>query len=85
MARLRTLSISAELFVNLFTKGDHPAYSVTENHIPDGTVVRNARLGWPQKVELLLESPEFDDLKDGEMIPEIIPVITVEDGEVAKA
>jgi hypothetical protein len=73
--RFRLLRITSELFVGLFTKGLHPGYLVTKEPIPDDARIRNVRLGWPDYVELVLESEEFEDLKEGDPIPSMTPVI----------
>jgi len=74
--RLRTLQITGELFVELFKLGSHPAYDVIENAIPDDAEVRNVRFGWPHKIEILIESAEFDEVNDGEPIPFLVPVFS---------
>lgn len=66
--RFRLLRITSKLFVGLFTKGLHSGYLVTREPIPDDTRIRNVRLGWPDYVELVLESEEFEELKDGDPI-----------------
>jgi hypothetical protein len=73
--RYRILRITSELFVGLFTKGQHPAYLVTQEAIPDDACIRNVRLGWPDYVELVLESEEFDEVIEGQPIPVLTPVI----------
>ena len=75
MKRFRILRISSELFVGLFTRGLHPGYLVTREALPDDTSIRNVRLGWPDSVELVLESEEFGDVKDGDPIPLLTPVV----------
>jgi len=73
--RYRILRITSQLFVGLFTKGQHPAYLVTREALPDDTRIRNVRLGWPDYVELVLESEQFDEVREGEPVPNLTPVI----------
>jgi hypothetical protein len=73
--RYRILRITSQLFVSLFTKGLHPGYLVTQEAIPDDTRIRNVRLGWPDYVELVLESDEFAEVREGEALPHLTPVI----------
>lgn len=74
-ARLRILRISAELFLELFKQGTHPGYNVAINAIPDNTRIVNVRFGWPECIEMLLESEEFDPVNDGEVIPYLSPTV----------
>jgi hypothetical protein len=73
--RFRILRITPELFIGLFTQGLHPGYLIFREAIPDGARIRNVRLGWPDSVELVLESDEFEEVTDGDPIPLLTPVI----------
>ena len=74
MKRKRLL-ISSELFCQLFTQGPHHGYRVIEQAIPDDARVRNVRLGWPDLIEVLLESESFEALREGDEIPFLTPVV----------
>lgn len=73
--RVMRLAISSELFCAMFAFGHHSAYSVVDCSIPDGARIINVRHGWPNVIELLLESENFPELTEGEVIPELSPVI----------
>ena len=42
--------------------------------LPDDAKVVNARFGFPQKVELLIESAEWSEVADGAVIPHFDPM-----------
>lgn len=71
--RVKRLLISSELFCHLFTLGTHHGYRVIEQAIPADAHVRNVRLGWPAQLEILVESQDFDDVREGEEIPTLVP------------
>src|SRR5262245_17709505 len=72
--RVRIMRVSQVLFLELFKQGDHPAYRVIDNAIPDGARVVNCRFGWPECIEILIESEYFDEVPEGGVIPYISPL-----------
>lgn len=72
--RIRRLCISAELFLSLFHAGQRPAYAVVENAVPGDARLVNVRHGWPNSIELLIESESFDEVPQAEKIPDIQPI-----------
>lgn len=76
--RFKRLIITAELFFDLFTSGVHPprTYRVDEDAIPSDARLVNVRHGWPDALEILIESQSFEEVKQGDVIPELRPVIT---------
>jgi hypothetical protein len=81
--RVKRLTISSELFCAIFSAGQHGAYTVVQNGIPDDARLINLRHAWPSAIELLLESERFDEVREGEVIPEFSPLIM--DGVVQTA
>jgi hypothetical protein len=74
--RIKRLLISSELFCQLFTQGPHHGYRVIEQAIPEDASVRNVRMGWPAaQLEVVLESRTFEDLRAGDEIPFLTPVL----------
>ena len=63
----KILRISPALFLNLFFKGDHPGYEVTDNAIPEDAKIVDCRFDGFNGgiVDILLESEKFEDVKDG--------------------
>jgi hypothetical protein len=78
--RVKLFRISGEFLTQLFTPGEHNPYQVVENAIPDGTRVLNVRYGWPAWIELLLEHESFEEVKNGEEVPALIPLVTTSPG-----
>jgi hypothetical protein len=76
LRRLRVMRISPELFLELFSSGDHPGYKVIDHAVPSGTRVINVRLGWPAWIEVLIEHESFEELKVGDVIPLLAPLMT---------
>jgi hypothetical protein len=73
--RVKRLRISSELLCQLFTAGAHHGYRVVEQPVPEDARVRNVRLGWPDEMEVLLESETFDDVRQGDEIPFLTPIL----------
>lgn len=75
--RIKSLIISWELFRGLLTEGVHPAksYAVIDGAIPDKAALLNVRHAWPNCIELLLQSDEFEEVPEGAAIPHIKPVM----------
>jgi hypothetical protein len=78
--RLKRLKISAQLFFSLFSEGFHPdhAYTVVADPIPADAQLANVRLGWPNDIELVIQSETFPELKEGEEIPLMQPTLRSE-------
>jgi hypothetical protein len=73
--RYRTLLISGDLLLGLFEAGAHRGYVVVENAIPSGSKLVNVRHGWPNIVELVIESDSFSEVAEGAVIPLIEPAL----------
>jgi hypothetical protein len=72
--------ISPEILLNLFTAGPHPGgYSVIDQGIPEDAKFINVRHAWPNRIELLITSEEFESLTFGEIIPTLTPVLKRDD------
>lgn len=71
---VRRLVVSEELLLQLFSAGEHRGYSITANAIPADARVVNVHHGWPDGIEILLESPEFSPVKEGDEIPFLTPI-----------
>ena len=65
--RLRTVIISWELLRDLFTAGPHPphSYDVIRDAIPADAELVNVRHAWPNRIEIVLHSPQFADVPLG--------------------
>lgn len=71
--RLKTLRISPELFFELFRDGLR-AYRVIRDAVPLDAQLVNVRHGWPNYIEVLISSSEFDEVTEGEIVPLLEPV-----------
>jgi len=76
--RIRVLRVSAAFFIDMFKPGEHSAYNVVSNGIPYDTRLLNVRFAWPEQLELLIASDQFDEVKEGDVIPYLTPVISRE-------
>jgi hypothetical protein len=78
--RYKRMRISAELFLSLFSEGQHPerAYSVVADPVPDDAKLVHVRHAWPNDIELLLSSDAFPENKQGEEIPLMTPTLRSE-------
>ena len=75
-SKVKRLQISPELLFELFTAGPHlGGYSVVEDAVPADAKLINVRHGWPNQIELLIESEEFPEIEDGEKIPLFRPLV----------
>lgn len=74
--RLKRCCITGELLFHLFQNGEHnsPRYRVSNGFPLDARLI-NVKHGWPHLVELLVASVEFDEVPDGQVIPELTPVV----------
>lgn len=70
----RILHISGNFFT-LFFSGGEKHYRVIRDAIPGDARIVNVRLGWPDVLEILLESPEWEDNREGDVYPPIEPRI----------
>jgi hypothetical protein len=79
--RLRRFVFWHESFVRLFTQPEsHPFMWIVKNPLPlDARIVRmyDDREG---RLVLVVESAEFDELRDGDPIPELLPPCFVRTG-----
>ena len=76
--KYKRLQISTELFLSWFTAGKHleHAYEVTADPLPSDVRLVHVRHAWPDLIELLLSSETFPEIKRGEEIPLIVPILT---------
>jgi hypothetical protein len=75
--RVKTIRFSFELLADLFSNGEHGPHSYSvEQGIPADAKLVNVRHGWPNPVEMVISSEEFPEIKDGEEIGELSPVVT---------
>ena len=74
--RVKRCCITGELLFDLFQNGEHnfPRYRVSNGFPLDAKLI-NVKHGWVHLVELLVASPEFDEVPDGQVIPEFTPVV----------
>lgn len=75
MRRIKRLQIAPAIFFRLFSAGDHAGYMV-EQGIPTDAKLMNVRHGWPDMIELLIQSESFEEIKEGQEIPFLAPVVT---------
>lgn len=76
--RRKILKISGALFVELFGKGPKQVYQVIKDPVPSDARIIDVRFngfGYPDLIEILLESESFDRVPAGESYPELRPVI----------
>jgi len=75
--RLKRLPVSFDLVRDFLVAGEHAhLYCISEKAVPPDAVLVNVQHAWPNCVELLLHSPSFDEVKDGEIIPELSILFT---------
>lgn len=78
--RLKRLLVSFELLREFLVAGDHAhRYSILENAVPGDAILLNVQHAWPNCVELVLYSPSFDEVTDGDIIPMLPILITTPD------
>ena len=74
--RAKRFAISPELFLSLFTLGEHPGgYAVVRDPMPPDAVLLNVRHSWPNAIELLVCSESFPETVDAAaelLSPEIV-------------
>jgi hypothetical protein len=68
----RILPVSATLVFALL-RGEQLAYRVIKNEMPEDAKLVNVRHGWPDTIELLIESETFEDIPEGAKIPFFVP------------
>ena len=78
--KYRRLVISPELLFQMFAAGEHKGgYSVIQDAVPSDARIVNVRasvyLGWPAAIEILIQSKSFSEVPEGDVIPELMPVI----------
>ena len=74
----RILRISSTFLVDLFGAGGNEGWEVFEDPLPRDTRLINATIAFPYHenggdLELLIESAEWPEVGQGELIPEINP------------
>ena len=73
------LYISSELLVDLFKAGPPRSYAIRSGGLPEDTrlvEVAHARyMGEPLTIALLLESETWPEVEDGQLPPELSPVV----------
>jgi hypothetical protein len=77
--KFKRLLITPERVFELFTAGIHSpsAYVIDQAAaIPSDARLVNVRHAWPSEIELLIESESFEEVKQGDVIPELNVVVT---------
>jgi hypothetical protein len=78
--KIKRIQISAELLFHLFAEGHHPGgYSVVKDAIPADAQLVNCQHSWPNGIELLVTSASFDDTRQGDIMPTLIPVCKLDE------
>lgn len=73
----RVLSVSADLFCDLFTAGSHPGYSVTADALPDDARVVDAQWnGFGDVIDVLVESAAWPPTEPGHRRDSVNPMLT---------
>lgn len=79
--KVKILRISPEFFFSLFTEGLHPdrGYEVTKDALPADARLVNVRYwppyGWPNWIELLVESESFPEVGEGQEAAFLNPIV----------
>lgn len=80
--KVKRLQISAELLFGMFSSGFHEAgYTVIEDAIPSDARLVNVHHAWPNRIELLIESDSFLEVKEGFVPDAFCPVMRKEYSE----
>lgn len=73
--RVKRLLVAPEWFVSGCTAGQHRAYEVVEDPIPEGArIVDIIYKGGPGAFEIVIGHESFDDIPEGSDPPSICPV-----------
>lgn len=74
--RYKRLLISpGELFKLLHADYRFRSYGVISDAVPKDARLVNVRHGWPNVIEILIESAEFEEVQEGSEIPALCPVL----------
>jgi hypothetical protein len=72
--RAKLLRISTELLFDLL-RGDHPkGYRIVKDELPADALLVNVRHGFPNYIEILVESESFEEMVEGQEFPFLTPV-----------
>ncbi len=74
--RWKRMLVSADLLLSLFESGTRH-YTIAQGVPKDAVLLDVRHSRFTDTVELLLESPEFPELEDGEQIPYLDPLFHV--------
>lgn len=76
--RRRAISISSHLLLQIFQKGNPNPYEVIADALPESATIVDARFdqwsSYGAVLNLLVESPEFTPVAEGEPWPEVRPM-----------
>lgn len=77
--KVKRLQISAELLFEMFSDGFHEGgYTVIKDAVPADARLVNVRYfpphGWPNSIELLIESDSFAEVAEGHSVPTLLPI-----------
>jgi hypothetical protein len=77
--RVKLLRISADFLFSLFANGPHSVPYEVRHGIPEDAVITGVIQDYmvPGTINLVIHHPTFDPVREGEMIPELRPEITV--------
>ena len=76
--RAKRFAISPELFLSLFTLGEHPGgYAVVRDPMPPDAVLLNVRHSWPNAIEVLVASDSFEETSHGSASELLSPEILI--------
>ena len=66
--RYKVLELSGEILLSMFSNGMKPTHEISGGIPADARIV-NVKHGWPNSVTILLESPQVEEIPEGETIP----------------
>lgn len=76
--RRKALRISAQMFAQMFKQGARVAFEVESSGLPADARIVEARLDlfdYPDTLALLVESETFGELAEGQLYPDIAPLM----------
>lgn len=77
-SKVRRLRIAANGkfgLLSMFQSGEHISYFIN-NGVPKDSLMVGVQHEWPDVVVMLIYHPSFEPIKQGDLIPELIPTIT---------
>ena len=75
--RIKFLPLSEVYFLGLLKEGFHAGYEVIQDAVPEDARILEIRFSvCEQRIEILLESSQFDEVKLGAQIPDHIPILS---------